>query len=155
MVIFMMMFWGFNWEFLWWNVQGQRSGLMGASPTADGPRWGEEEGTRLLEDVSGGDDDDTVSDDNHNENLFQKNVVDYIRICGNLADTYSDDEIHRAIGILRYILNAQASRSKFIEEIQSDNRQDQCVSSWARLHESCGKGSPKKTGLFENVLKNW
>ena len=128
---------------------------MGASPTADGPRWGEEEGTRLLEDVSGGDDDDTVSDDNHNENLFQKNVVDYIRIRGNLADTYSDDEIHRAIGILRYILNAQASRSKFIEEIQSDNRQDQCVSSWARLHESCGKGSPKKTGLFENVLKNW
>ena len=54
-----------------------------------------------MEDVSGGDDDDTVSDDNHNENLFQKNVVDYIRIRGNLADTYSDDEIHRAIGILR------------------------------------------------------
>ena len=61
--------------------------------------------------------------------FFQKNVVDYIRIRGNLADKYSDDEIHRAIGILRYILNAQASRSKFIEEIQSDNRQDQCVSS--------------------------
>ena len=60
-----------------------------------------------MEDVSGGDDDDTVSDDNHNENLFQKNVVDYIRIRGNLADTYSDDEIHRAIGILRYILNTQ------------------------------------------------
>ena len=33
--------------------------------------------------------------------FFQKNVVDYIRIRGNLADTYSDDEIHRAIGILR------------------------------------------------------
>ena len=61
--------------------------------------------------------------------FFQKNVVDYIRIRGNLADKYSDDEIHRAIGILRYILNAQASRLKFIEEIQSDNRQDQCVSS--------------------------
>merc|ERR1712130_842013 len=27
-------------------------------------------------------------------NMFQKNVVDYIRIRGNLADTYSDDEIH-------------------------------------------------------------
>lgn len=33
--------------------------------------------------------------------MFQKNVVDFIRIRGNLADTYSDDEIHRAIGILR------------------------------------------------------
>ena len=56
-----------------------------------------------MEDVSGGDDDDTVwnYDFNHNENLSQKNVVDYIRIRGNLADTYSDDEIHRAIGILR------------------------------------------------------
>ena len=35
------------------------------------------------------------------KDLFQKNVVDYIRIKGNLADTYSDDEIHRAVGILR------------------------------------------------------
>ena len=86
---------------------------MGASPTADGPRWGEEEGTRLLEDVSGGDDDDTVSDDNHNENLFQKNVVDYIRIRGNLADTYSDDEIHRAIGILRWILRSKSKLKKY------------------------------------------
>ena len=33
--------------------------------------------------------------------FLQKNVVDYIRIRGNLADMYSDDEIHRAIGILR------------------------------------------------------
>ena len=39
------------------------------------------------------------------KDLFQKNVVDYIRIRGNLADTYSDDEIHRAIGILRLTEN--------------------------------------------------
>ena len=40
-------------------------------------------------------------DDHDKRPFFQKNVVDYIRIRGNLADTYSDDEIHRAIGILR------------------------------------------------------
>ena len=40
------------------------------------------------------------------KDLFQKNVVDYIRIKGNLADTYSDDEIHRAVGILRLEANS-------------------------------------------------
>ena len=34
--------------------QGLRPRLVGASSTVDGPRRGEEEGTRLLEDVSGG-----------------------------------------------------------------------------------------------------
>jgi len=33
--------------------------------------------------------------------MFQGNVVDYIRKKGGLADTYSEEEIHRAIGILR------------------------------------------------------
>lgn len=33
--------------------------------------------------------------------MFQANVVDYLRIKGGLADTYSEEEIHRAIGILR------------------------------------------------------
>jgi len=33
--------------------------------------------------------------------MFQKNVVDYLRIRVGLADTYSEEEIHRAIGILR------------------------------------------------------
>merc|ERR1712179_512100 len=33
--------------------------------------------------------------------MFQANVVDYMRIKGGLADTYSEEEIHRAIGILR------------------------------------------------------
>lgn len=33
--------------------------------------------------------------------MFQKNVVDYLRIKVGLADTYSEEEIHRAIGILR------------------------------------------------------
>lgn len=33
--------------------------------------------------------------------MFQKNVVEYIRIKGGLAETYSEEEIHRAIGILR------------------------------------------------------
>ena len=88
-----------------YNVQGLWSRLLGASPIADGPRWGEEEGTRLLEDVSGGwADVDTVYNHDKKSFFLQKNVVDYIRIRGNLADTYSDDEIHRAIGILRWIL---------------------------------------------------
>ena len=33
---------------------------------------------------------------------LQTNVVDYIRVKGGLAETYSVDEINRAIGILRY-----------------------------------------------------
>jgi len=33
--------------------------------------------------------------------MFQKNVVDYLRVKHNLADIYSEEEIHRAIGILR------------------------------------------------------
>jgi len=33
--------------------------------------------------------------------MFQKNVVDYLRIRVGLADTYSEEEIHRAVGILR------------------------------------------------------
>ena len=85
---------------------------MGPSPIIDGPRWGAKEGTRLLEDVSGGHHDHNLYNHDHGEgddhedahmmrDLFQKNVVDFIRIRGNLADTYSDDEIHRAIGILR------------------------------------------------------
>jgi len=33
--------------------------------------------------------------------MFQKNIVGYLRIVVGLADTYSEDEINRAIGILR------------------------------------------------------
>ena len=80
---------------------------MGASPTVDGPRRGEEEGDRILGNVSGGFDYLRIVMMHVNimmmtKDLFQKNVVDYIRIKGNLADTYSDEEIHRAVGILRW-----------------------------------------------------
>ena len=34
-------------------------------------------------------------------NMFQRNVVDFMRKGLKLADTYSEQEIHRAIGILR------------------------------------------------------
>jgi len=33
--------------------------------------------------------------------MFQRNVVDFLRIKCGLAETYTEDEIHRAIGILR------------------------------------------------------
>ena len=34
-------------------------------------------------------------------NMFQRNVVDFMRKSLKLADVYSEEEIHRAIGILR------------------------------------------------------
>lgn len=34
-------------------------------------------------------------------NMFQSNVVDYVRKKGGLEDTYTEEEIHRVIGILR------------------------------------------------------
>ena len=34
-------------------------------------------------------------------NMFQRNVVDFMRKGLNLADTYTEEEIHRAVGILR------------------------------------------------------
>jgi len=33
--------------------------------------------------------------------MFQRNVVNYLRVKGGLADTFTEDEINRAIGILR------------------------------------------------------
>jgi len=52
--------------------------------------------------------------------MFQKNVVDYIRIVGNLADTYSDDEIHRAIGILR--TNAFQVEHDYMKAVGTDGK---------------------------------
>jgi len=52
--------------------------------------------------------------------MFQKNVVDFIRIRGNLADTYSDDEIHRAIGILR--TNAFQVEHDYMKAVGTDGK---------------------------------
>jgi len=52
--------------------------------------------------------------------MFQKNVVDFIRIRGNLGDTYTDEEIHRAIGILR--TNAFQVEHDYMKAVGTDGK---------------------------------